>query len=43
MSTTAINEDYERQTVYMEHLPRSQLGPINPGLHARQVSSTMSQ
>ena len=33
MKTTTINGDYEIN-VYMEHLPRSHLGPINPGLHA---------
>ena len=43
MPTTAINDDNEKQTVYLEHLPRSHLGPINPGLHARHVPSSLSQ
>lgn len=38
---TAMDKDYEN-TVYNSYLP-IHLGPINPGLHAGQVPSMLSQ
>ena len=33
----------QEKNVYKSHLPISHIGPVNPGLHARQVPSTISQ